>query len=120
MEVSHSMENAIYNELRMRGYSVDVGNLNIVERGKNGKPVRKHLEVDFICTKGFKKYYVQSAYMLESEEKTVQELRPFMKINDSFKKIVITSNTPTPFYSEEGILLMNVYDFLLNPDSLEL
>lgn len=87
MEVSHSMENAIYNELRMRGYSVDVGNLNIVERGKNGKLVRKHLEVDFICTKGFKKYYVQSAYMLESEEKTVQEFRPFMKINDSFKRL---------------------------------
>lgn len=120
MEVAHSMENVIYNELRMRGYSVDVGNINIVEQGKNGKPVKKQVEVDFICNKGSKKYYIQSAYLLETEEKVAQEIRPFLQINDSFKKIVITSNTPKPFYSDEGILMMNVYDFLLNPASLEL
>ncbi len=93
MEVTHSMENVIYNELRMRGYSVDVGNLSIVEKGKDSKAVKKQLEVDFICNKDSKKYYIQSAYLLETEEKTDQELRPLLKIRDSFKKIVITSNT---------------------------
>ena len=119
MEVTHSMENVIYNEMRMRGFSVDVGNLNIVEKGKDGKQVKKNLEVDFVCNKGSKKYYIQSAYMLETEEKMAQELRPFRKIQDSFKKIVITANTPKPFYNEEGILIMNVYDFLLKPELLE-
>lgn len=119
-EITHAMENIIYNELRMRGFSVDVGNITIVENGKEGKPVKKHLEVDFICNKGSKRYYIQSAYMLGTTEKKEQEIRPFLKINDSFKKIVITSDTPKPFYSEEGILMMNVYDFLLNSDSLDL
>lgn len=120
MEVTHSMENVIYNELRMRGYQVDVGNLQIIEQGKNGKPAKKQLEVDFICNKGSKKYYIQSAYMLGTEEKMEQEIRPFKKINDSFKKIVITSNTPRPFYNDDGILMMSVFDFLLKPDSLEM
>ncbi len=119
MEVTHSMENVIYNELRMRGFSVDVGNLTIVEKGKNDEQVKKQLEVDFICNKGSKKYYIQSAYMLRTAEKTAQEIRPFTKIQDSFKKIVITSNTPKPFYNEDGILMMSVFDFLLKPDSLE-
>ena len=120
MEVTHSMENVIYNELRKRGYRVDVGNIMIVEPGKNGKPVKKQLEVDFICSKGSKKYYIQSAYSLETEEKMAQEIRPFTKINDSFKKIVITSNTPKPFYNDDGILMMSVFDFLLKQESLEL
>ncbi len=120
IEATHSMENVIYNELRMRGYNVDVGNLMIIEKGKNGKPTKKQLEVDFICNKGSKKYYIQSAYVVDSGKKAAQEIRPFLKIRDSFKKIVVTSNTPKPFYSEEGILFMNVYDFLLNPASLEL
>jgi hypothetical protein len=119
MEITHSMENVIYNELRMRGYSIDVGNLMIIEKGKNGKAVKKQLEVDFICIKGSRKYYIQSAYLLETEEKTKQEIRPFLKIHDSFKKIVITSNTPKPFYNEDGILIMSVYDFLLNPEAIE-
>lgn len=119
LEVTHSMENVIYNELRMRGFSVDIGNLTIVETGKEAKAVKKQLEVDFICNKGSKKYYIQSAYMLGTAEKMAQEIRLFLKINDSFKKIVITSDTPKPFYSDEGILMMNVYDFLLNVDSLE-
>ena len=98
MEVTHSMENVIYNELRMRGFHVDVGNLTVVEKGKDAKPIKKQLEVDFICSKGSKKYYIQSAYRLETEAKMTQEIRPFLKINDSFKKIVITSDTPKPFY----------------------
>lgn len=120
MEVTHSMENIIYNELRIRGYKVDVGNLNITEQDKTKKLKKKQLEVDFICTSGSKKYYIQSAYLLETPEKIKQEIRPFLKINDSFKKIVITSNTPKPFYTEDGILMMNIYDFLRNNESLEL
>ncbi len=119
MEISHAMENAIYNELRMRGYSVDVGNLGIVERKKDAAPIKKQLEVDFICRKGSGRCYVQSAYLLESEEKITQEIRPFLKIRDSFRKMIITSNTPRPFYNEQGILIMNVYDFLMDPDSVE-
>lgn len=120
MEVTHSMENVIYNELRMRGLRVDVGNVSVVEPDKSGKPAKRQLEVDFVCNKGSKRYYIQSAYMLGTERKLEQEIRPFLKIHDSFKKIIITSDTPKPFYRDDGILLMNVYDFLLNPDSLEL
>ena len=120
MEVTHSMENIIYNELRIRGYKVDVGNLNTPEQDKTKKFRKKQLDVDFICTSGSKKYYIQSAYLLETPEKIKQEIRPFLKINDSFKKIVITSNTPKPFYTEDGILMMNIYDFLRNNESLEL
>lgn len=120
IEVTHSMENVIYNELRIRGFKVDVGNLTVTERDKNQKLVKKQLEVDFICTRGSKKYYIQSAYLMETPEKTAQEIRPFLKINDSFKKIVITSHTPSPFYTENGILMMNVYDFLRNRESLEI
>ena len=110
MEATHSMENVIYNELRMRGFHVDVGNLTVIEKRKDTKPVKKQFELDII----------QSAYMLETEAKMEQEIRPFLKINDSFKKIVITSNTPKPFYNDQGILIMNVYDFLLNVESLKL
>ncbi|MCD7746540.1 MAG: ATP-binding protein [Lachnospiraceae bacterium] len=120
IEVTHSMENVIYNELRKRGFKVDIGNLTIAQKGKSGKIEKKQLEVDFICNKGSKRYYIQSAYTLENEEKMVQEIRPFTQINDSFKKMVITSNTPKPFYNDDGILIMNVFDFLLKPDSLEL
>ena len=118
MEITHSMENVIYNELRIRGYSVDVGNINIFDYDKNGKKERKQLEVDFICRKGSKKYYIQSAYVLDTDEKREQEIRPFLRINDSFKKIIITSNTPKPLYTDDGILMMNIYDFLLHPNSL--
>ncbi|GJM56519.1 hypothetical protein [uncultured Dubosiella sp.] len=75
---------------------------------------------DVTCTKGSIKYYIQSAYILETKEKIAQEIRPFIKIKDSFKKIIITSNTPKPFYNEDGILIMSVYDFLLNPDQKDI
>ncbi len=118
-EVTHAMENIIYNELRLRGYSVDIGNMTIFERNKNGNVVKKQLEIDFICTKHSKRYYVQSAYMLDSQQKRDQEIKPFLRTNNAFKKIVVTSDTPKPFYSDEGILFMNIFDFLLNPNSLE-
>ena len=80
----------------------------------------KFKNLKFLINKGSKKYYIQSAYMLESEAKMEQEFRPILKIYDSFKKIVITSDTPKPFYNDQGILIMNVYEFLLNTNSLEL
>ena len=93
------MENVIYNELRMRGYSVDVGVVPIVERNQEGKAIRKQLEVDFVCNLGSSRYYIQSAYSLPDEAKRTQEIRPFRKIDDSFKKIVITKDIVQPYYS---------------------
>ena len=83
------MENVIYNELRMRGYSVDVGVVTIAQ-SKDGKATRKQLEVDFVCNLGSARYYIQSAYSIPDEEKLLQETRPFRKIDDSFKKIIVT------------------------------
>lgn len=119
-EQTHSMENVIYNELRMRGYRVDVGVVPIAEKDAEGKVIRKQLEVDFVCNLGSSRYYIQSAYALPDEAKRLQETRPFRKIDDSFKKIVITKDVVSPSYDEFGILTMNIYDFLLNPKSLEM
>ncbi len=118
-EQTHSMENVIYNELRMRGYRVDVGIVPIAEKDKNGKVTRKQLEVDFVCNLGSLRYYIQSAYVLPDEEKKIQEIRPFRKIDDSFKKIVITKDMVPAHYDEHGILTLNIYDFLLEPKSIE-
>lgn len=119
LEETHTMENVIYNELITRGYNVDVGVVTIQQRDSTGKMIRKHLEVDFVCNKGSKRYYIQSAYSMPTTEKMEQEQHSLVKIDDSFKKIIITKDTPTPTYNEEGILVMNVYDFLLNDNSLE-
>ena len=112
-EQTHSMENVIYNELRMRGFSVDVGVINTREEG-----IRKQLEVDFVCNLGSKRYYIQSAYSMPDEEKRKQEIRPFVKIDDSFKKIVITGDMSPTYYNDDGVLFMNIFDFLLKPDNL--
>lgn len=119
LEETHTMENVIYNELLSRGYYVDVGVVTIQQRDSAGKMMRKQLEVDFVCNKGSKRYYIQSAYSMPTAEKMEQEQRSLVKIDDSFKKIIITKDTPTPTYNEAGILVMNVYDFLLNGNSLE-
>lgn len=118
-EQSHSMENVIYNELRMRGYSVDVGVVPIAEKDKEGKVSRRQLEVDFVCNFGSARYYIQSAYSMPDEEKRSQEIRPFRKIDDSFKKIIITKDIVAPYYDEYGILTVNIYDFLLDPTCLD-
>ena len=118
-EPTHAMENVIYNELRMRGYSVDVGVVEVSEKNENGKPVRKQLEVDFICNLGSLRYYIQSAYSVPDEAKRAQEIRPFTKIDDSFKKIVITRDIVPAQYDERGILMLNIYDFLLDPSAIE-
>ncbi len=117
-EQTHAMENVIYNELRMRGYNVDVGVVTVAEN-KDGKVVRKYLEVDFVCNLGSVRYYIQSAYSIPDEEKMLQEIRPFRKINDSFRKIIITRDMVPKHYDEHGILTLNIYDFLLEPSSIE-
>ena len=118
-EQTHSMENVIYNELRRRGYSVDVGVVPAAEKDEKGKVKRKQLEVDFVCNLGSSRYYIQSAYSIPNEEKRVQEIRPFRKIDDSFKKIVITRDIVSPQYDENGILTINIYDFLLDATAIE-
>lgn len=119
LEQTHAMENVIYNELRRRGYRVDVGVVPVVEKDKDGKAMKKQLEIDFICNLGSMKYYVQSAFSLPDEEKRAQEIRPFKKINDSFKKIIITKDIVKSYYDENGILTMSIYDFLTDEKSLE-
>ncbi len=119
MEPTHSMENIIYNELRMRGYNVDVGVVAFSERDGSGKSKRKQLEIDFVCNKGASRYYIQSAYSLPTEEKRIQETRPFGKINDAFKRIVITADIMPPHYDEDGVFMVNIFDFLLEPAVIE-
>ena len=117
-EQTHAMENVIYNELRMRGYSVDVGVVPVVEK-KDGKVIRKQLEIDFVCNIGMKRYYIQSAYSIPDADKMDQETKPLRKVEDSFKKIVITKDIVAPSYDEHGILMISIYDFLLDPTCIE-
>ena len=119
LEESHSMENVIYTELRRRNFNVDVGVVTVTEKNASGNYCRKQLKVDFVANKGSKRYYVQSAYMIPDEAKREQEIRPFRRIDDSFKKIVVTTHAPAPLYDDHGVLTMNVFDFLLDPDSLD-
>ena len=118
-EETHLMENAIYNELIYRGYSVDVG---VVETrvDEGGKKVRKQLEVDFVVNQFNKRYYIQSAFLISDREKIEQEQAPLVKIPDSFKKIVVVGNNTPIWRNEEGITFMGIYDFLLNENSLDL
>lgn len=120
VEETHAMENIIFNELKVRGYNVDVGVVVMNEVDKNGKKIRKQLEVDFVCNKGSKRFYIQSAYALPDKEKMEQEQRPLVNTGDGFKKIIITKDAVAPLYNDEGILVMSIYDFLLNPDSMEI
>lgn len=119
IEETHSMENIIFNELKMRGFNVDVG--VIVQYGTNekGNSIRKQLEIDFVCNQGSKRYYIQSAYAIPDQAKMEQEQRSLMLTGDFFKRIIITKDTPAPYYNESGVLIMSVYDFLLNENSLE-
>ena len=113
-EHTHLMENLIYNELRMRGYSVDVGQVTQNTKNENGISERKQLEVDFVCNRGQDRIYIQSAYALLSEEKTEQELRSLKQIKDSFLKVVIVGGMQPTFRNDDGILILNIFDFLLN------
>ena len=113
-EHTHLMENLIYNELRMRGYSVDVGQVTQNTKNGNGISERKQLEVDFVCNRGQDRIYIQSAYALPSETKTEQELRSLKQIKDSFQKVVIVGGMQPTFRKDDGILILNIFDFLLN------
>ena len=117
IEQTHIMENIVYNELRTRGYNVDVG---VVDRrgASEGVPYRKRLEVDFVANLGNRRCYIQSAYQLPTPEKVAQEKASLLEIDDSFQKIVLVCDVVKPVRDEHGILTMSVYDFLLDPDSL--
>ena len=117
-EETHLMENLIYNELRLRGMSVDVGVVVKNEKDANGMSVRKQLEVDFVCNQGSQRYYIQSALRLPSDEKREQEVRSLKSINDSFRKFVITEDMISRYQDNEGITYMNIYEFLLDENSL--
>lgn len=118
-EFTHLMENCIYNELRTRGFSVDVGQVQTSIQKEN-KRERKTLEVDFVCNLGYQRYYIQSAFAMPTREKVLQEERPLIKINDAFQKYIVVG-TPTPTYqSEEGIVIVSLYDFLTNKKLLTL
>ena len=114
-EENHIMENIIYNELLLRGYNVDVGVVELREGNQ-----RKQLEVDFVCNLGNKRYYVQSTLNLDTREKTIQEERPLMNINDNFKKIIVVKDNMKHWMTEEGILVIGIQEFLLNKNSLDL
>lgn len=118
VEITHIMENIIYNELRIRGYKVDVGLVEYYSTGKDGKRQKKQLEVDFVATKGSEKYYIQSAFAMNNEEKIAQEQRPLVNISDSFKKIIIVADNIKVRRNEEGITTMGLRNFLLDENSL--
>ena len=119
-EKSHLMENMIYNELRIRGFNVDVGVVPVVTKDESGKQQRSSLEVDFICNLGSKRYYIQSAYRMESDDKIRQERASLRKVDDSFKKIIVIGEESPVTRDEFGITTISIYDFLLKDNSLEL
>ncbi len=118
-EQTHIMENIIYNELVMRGFNVDVGVIEHVVRDEEGKRTTKHLEVDFVCNQGNHRYYIQSAFSIPDTEKLKQEQASLDRIDDSFKKIIITQDRTKLWRNEKGYIIMNILDFLLKENSLE-
>lgn len=120
VEETHLMENIIYNELRSRGYSVDVGVVEKRGTDENGKEYKNQLEIDFVANLGSKRYYIQSAFSMPTEEKRIQEKASLVNVNDSFKKIVVVKDVVNVTRDEDGITTMSIYDFLLKENSLEL
>ena len=119
-EEDHLMENIIYNELLVRGYNVDVGVIEKYEKDSTGKTIRKQLEVDFVCNQASKRYYIQSAFAIPNKEKMEQEQKSLVNINDNFKKIIIVKDDINLWRNEQGILIISLEEFLLNPNSLDL
>ena len=120
IEENHTMENILFNELIARDFNVDVGLVVTREYDSSGNRQQKQLEVDFVCNKGAKRYYVQSAFAIPDEAKMQQESNSLLRIDDTFKKIIVVKDTPAPWYTDDGILVISVYDFLLNADSLDM
>lgn len=119
-EKPHLMENIIFNELLIRGFNVDVGVVPVVNLEEDGRQHRSQLEIDFVCNLGSRRYYIQSAFRMENDEKRRQETASLIKVKDSFKKIIITGEECLVHRDENGITTMSIYDFLLNPHSLDL
>ena len=119
-EENHIMENIIYNELLVRGFNVDVGVVEHSEKNEEGKAVRKRLEVDFVCNLGSRRYYIQSAFAIPDRDKMEQEQNSLVRIDDSFKKIIVVKDRIKLWRNEKGIVVMDIIDFLLNPNSLDL
>lgn len=119
LEETHLMENVMYNELCLRGYSVDVGVVEINERQENGKYVRKQIEVDFVCNKADERVYVQSAFSIPTTEKRQQEERPLVNVGDGFRKVVVTKDNVIRHNDENGILIMSLQEFLMDEGALE-
>lgn len=120
VEESHLMENLIYNELRMRGYSVDVGQVETFEKNSEGKTIRKNFEVDFVCNLGAKRFYIQSALDMPTPEKVEQETNSLLRVNDSFQKMIIVGGLAPSYINEDGIVIINIIDFLTKPESLNI
>lgn len=120
IEETHLMENVIYNELRSRGYSVDVGVVEKRGTNQDGKEYKNQLEIDFVANLGSKRYYIQSAFSMPTEEKRIQEKASLINVNDSFKKIIVVKDVMNIIRDEYGITTMSIYDFLLKENSLEL
>lgn len=118
-EQTHIMENIIYNELCVRGFAVDVGVVAVTRADAAGKRSRAQLEVDFVCNLASRRYYIQSAYRIDSDEKMAQEQASFSHINDSFKRIVILGEHTPSYHNDKGVLFISIYDFLLNDNALE-
>ena len=114
------MEIIVYNELRARGFNVDVGAVSVVTKDKDGKQKRSTLEVDFVCNLGSRRYYIQSAYRMESDEKIKQEQASLLKEDDPFKKIIVIGEESPVIRDESGITTISIYDFLPKDNSLEL
>lgn len=119
LEETHLMENAVYNELCMRGYSVDVGVVEINERQEDGKYVRKQIEIDFVCNRADERVYVQSAFSIPTTEKRLQEERPLRNVGDGFRKVIVTKDNVVRHYDENGVLIMGLQEFLMDARSLE-
>ncbi|MBR5086648.1 MAG: ATP-binding protein [Muribaculaceae bacterium] len=119
IEFNHTMENVIYNELRRLGYSVDIGLVETIKRNSEGKSERRNLEIDFVVNRHDERLYIQSAYTLPDEQKKDQEQASLLNVTDGFKKIIITGDRFSSYYNEEGILMIGIYDFLLNPRSVK-
>ena len=119
-EENHIMENAIYNELRQRGYLVDVGMVEAWKQNAEGRSERRKYEVDFVVNRGYRRYYIQSAFAMHDEEKKAQEEASLKNIGDAFKRIIVVRDDIMPYYNDNGFLIMGLFDFLLNPKSLEI
>ena len=119
VDKGHIMENIIYNELIRRGYNVDVGVVKAYGKNEEGKRTEIPYEVDFICNQGSRKIYVQSAYEMYSTEKSLQERKSLINIDDSFKKIIVVKDASKPMMDDYGIITMGIYYFLENEDSLD-